>query len=67
MSVLSLHPDIAERVETARQINNSNPGLTFTEKDFLHHIFMMGLLEWEFRIQPKIKGKPYKAYKSKNT
>jgi len=65
MSILSLHPDIAERVETARQINNSKPGLAFTEKDFLHHIFMLGLLDYEYRIQPKITGKPYKAYKAK--
>ena len=65
MSILSLHPDIAERVETARQINNSKPGLAFTEKDFLHHIFILGLLDYEYRIQPKITGKSYKVFKAK--
>jgi len=67
MSVLSLHPDIAERVETARQIFNSRGGFTeHTEKDFLHYIFMLGLLEYEYRIQQKITGEPYKPYKAKS-
>jgi hypothetical protein len=67
MSVLSLHPDIADRVETARHIFNSREvNYKHTENDFLHYIFMLGLLEYELRIQPTITGKPYKPYKAKS-
>jgi len=64
MSVLSLHPDIAERVETARHLFNSRETIyKHTEKDFLHYIFMLGLLEYKLKIQPTITGRSYKPYR----
>ena len=65
MSIISLHPDIAERVETARQVFNDRETIyKYTEKDFLHYIFMLGLLDYEMRIQPAFTGKPYKPYRA---
>ena len=34
----------------------------FSESQFRHYIFMLGLLDYEYRILPKITGKLYKPY-----
>ena len=66
---LHIHYDTAERVKAALYSHDNeskNPHtLKMTETDFFNHIFMLGLLDYEYRIQPKITGKPYKPYKAK--
>jgi len=66
---ITLPKETIERVEAARHSynNESRPDFTSkqTEEDFKYYIFMLGLLDYEYRIQPKITGKPYKAYKAK--
>jgi hypothetical protein len=62
--IISLHPDIAERAEMARQeMNKHNKEFKYFERDFLHHLFMMGLLKTEYEILPKLTGKPCEIYK----
>ena len=35
---------------------------TFTENQFRHYIFRLGLLDFEGRIFPELSGKPYEPY-----
>jgi hypothetical protein len=52
------------RIKSNRQKEKEGRGLLFTESDFRHHLFMLGLMEYEFRILPEITGEPYKPYYS---
>jgi hypothetical protein len=67
MSVLSLHTDIVERAETARQAMNGYSETKgwhiYSERDFFIHVFMQGLLKIEYETLPRLTGKPCEVYK----
>jgi hypothetical protein len=69
--IISLHPEIAERAETVRLAMNNCKSITpnfpnhnFTKDEFNHYLFMLGLLQCEFEILPRLTGKSYKPYYS---
>jgi len=69
---LYLDADLLERVEKSRLEYNkyieADPRKkeigfrTESPSQFNIHIFMLGLLDFEFRVLPKLTGKKYKPY-----
>jgi len=44
-------------------IRNEKEGkYIFSEREFRHYLFNLGLMDYEYRILPKITGEPYKPY-----
>ena len=64
MSKIIFDDDQDKRIEYNRRLHNKTSGLIFSEADFRHYLFMLGLLEYESEILPKKTGKPYKLYYS---
>jgi len=65
MSGIVFSKETDRRIEFDRLLCNSRKkegGLIYTEGDFRHYIFRLGLLDYESRILPKQTGKPYKPY-----
>ena len=72
MSKIYFDEETDRRIEFERLMCNSHKMMddkgndvtfTFTENDFRHYIFRLGLLDYEDRIiLPKQTGKPYKPY-----
>jgi hypothetical protein len=65
MSKIYFDEKTDRRIEFDRLLCNSRKkegDRIFTEGDFQHYIFMLGLMDYESRILPKQTGKPYKPY-----
>ena len=64
MSKIYFDEDDDRRIEFNRLMHNSHDkdGYSFGEGEFRRYIFMLGLLDFEGRILPKMTGKPYKPY-----
>jgi len=61
--IIPLHPDTIERAEFVRHaINNIPGGHVFTERDFNHTVFLVGLIKYELQILPDLTGIEYKPY-----
>jgi hypothetical protein len=67
ISDLSLHPDITERTESARQAMNGNNKIKgwhiYSERDFFIHVFMQGLLKIKYETLSKLTKKQCEVYK----
>jgi hypothetical protein len=65
---LYIDPDKEKRIMSLFQTHKEHEKDTFrysmTEGDFFHYILMLGILDFEYRIEPKLTGKPYKPFYS---
>jgi len=64
MSKIIFDDELDKRIEFHRRLANNTGPFIYTEADFRHYLFTLGLLDYEFRILPKRTGKPYKPYYS---
>jgi len=66
MSKIYFDDDTDRRIEFDRLLCNSwkEGGYIFEEEEFRRYIFLLGLMDFEFRILPEMTGKPYKPYYS---
>jgi hypothetical protein len=62
---LYIDPVTEKRVMTLFQTHSEKEkGYKFTTGDFFHYLFMLGILDYEYRIEPELAGKPYKPFYS---
>jgi len=68
MSKIAFDNQTDRRIEFNRLMKNAHAEKTgassFSESDFRHYLFMLGLLQFEYSILPELTGKPHKPYYS---
>jgi len=64
MSYIAFDKDQDRQIEFYRRLCNKTGSFIFTEDDFRHYLFVLGLQDFEFRILPKRTGEPYRPYYS---
>ena len=64
MSYIAFTEEMDRQIEYYRHLANSTSPFIYTEDDFRHYLFVLGLQDLSFRILPKRTGKPYKPYYS---
>ncbi len=66
MSKITFDNEDDRRIEYNRlkmNIHNAKKGQElFSESNFRYYLFTLGLMDYEYRILPKITGEPYKPY-----
>jgi hypothetical protein len=68
MIKLYFDSEMDKRIEYSRNKGNAHKGpegvkgYVFTESEFCHYLFILGLLQYESEILPKQTGEPYKPY-----